>query len=99
MHAARNDLPRLALRKIVAPAIEVGPVTVRPVAKSIVLTCGRGALVRSWPSALLVSKDERRSRIRIVDVTRRAQALVIGAAMLCLFGLVIEATKRKERSS
>lgn len=99
MESARDNTRRfLTFRTVAAPAVEVGSVTVSLVARSMALRCSRGVLVRSWPSAVLVSREERTSRVPIVNVTRLAQAAIVVAAMLCACGLLIQATKRKERS-
>ena len=99
MESARDNARRfLTFRTVVAPAVEVGSFTVSPVARTMALGCGRGVLVRSWPSAVLVAGGERASRVPILNVTRLAQAAIVVAAMLCACGLLIPATRRKERS-
>jgi hypothetical protein len=100
MESARdNTRSFLTFRTVVAPAVEVGSIKVSPVARTMALNCGRGALVRSWPSAVLVARKGQSSRVPIANVTRLAQAAVVVAAMLCGCGLVARATRRKERSS
>lgn len=81
-----------------SPAVEVGSVTVTPVARSAALRWRSGVLVRSWPCAVLVSREGRTARIPIVNVTRVVQAAIAMVAMLCAYGLLTRATRRKERS-
>ena len=100
MESARDHVCRLvAFRTVLAPAVEVGSVTVTPVAKSVALRCGRATLVRSWPSAVLVLRGGRASRLPIVNVTRMVQVAIVTAATLCAWGLWVPASVRKERSS
>lgn len=90
---------RIALETVEGPTIERGPLTVRPVGRSLALRFGRGALVHTWPSAVLVSDQEGTSRIPIVNVTWLAKAVAALAALLLAYWLVIQAGRRKERQS
>jgi hypothetical protein len=99
MECARDNRGRfLTVRTVAAPAAQVGSLRGTPVARSMALKWSRGSLVRSWPSALLVSTEGRTTRVRIVDVTRLAQVAIVLAAMLCTCGFLTGASSRKERS-
>jgi hypothetical protein len=94
-----NTRRRLTLSTTAAPSVAAGQTTVTPVAKTMALSCGRGVLVRSWPSAVLVVKQGRTSRVPIIDVTRLAQAAIVVAAVLCARRLLTQRIRLKERSS
>jgi hypothetical protein len=89
----------LTLETAEAPAVEVGPITVTPVARTLTLRFGRVVLTRSWPTAVLVAREGRTSRVPIVDVTRLALVSIVAVAALCSVGLAAQTSKRKGRSS
>ena len=99
MNSDRHSSRRfLTLETAKAAAIEAGPITVTPVSRTLTLRCGKAVLTRSWPAAVLVVRESRTSRVRIVNVTRLAGITIIVAAMLCSWGLVAGAARRKGRS-
>lgn len=83
-------------KTVKAPAVEVGSLTVTPVARSLAVGWGRGAVAWSWPCAVLVSREGRTSRIRIVNVNRLAEAGIVAVAAVCAYGLLSRATRPKE---
>lgn len=88
----------VTLKTSIGPAVRVGSLTVEPVARSLALRCSRGALVRTWPAAVLVSEEGRTSRVRIRNVTRWAQAALGLMAILGAYRLLTQRKGRKEAS-
>jgi hypothetical protein len=100
MNSDRNTSRRfLTVETFAAPAVEAGPITVTPVARTLTLRFGRGVLIRSWPAAVLVAREARTSRVPIVNVARLAGVTIVVATMLCVWGLAAGAARRKGRSS
>ncbi len=90
--------PSVRIETVTGPEWTEGGVTVTPVARSLRVGGGGGLLVRTWPTAVLVSEEGRTSRLRIVDVTRWAQVAILLAALLWVFQIWTRTRTRKERS-
>ena len=95
MGEARRGLSRV-VRLETVPGAEWtdGRIRVTPIATSAVI----GGFNLSRPSAVEVSFDGRTNRVRIIDVTRSAQAAILLAALLTVIGSCIWTRTRKERS-
>ena len=99
MNSDRNTSRRfLTMETVAAPAVEAGPITVTPLARTLTLRLGGGVLTRSWPAAVLVTREARTSRVPIVNVTRLTGITIIVAATFCSWGLAAGAARRKGRS-
>ena len=86
----------LRAQETAAEPVTVGGVTVTPMAWTLVVRAPWGALVWNRPAAVLVERDGQVRRIPIVDVTRFAQAGLIGAALAITIGGLLRAARRKE---
>jgi hypothetical protein len=72
-----------------------------PSARAMVLRCGPGVFIRSWPLAVAVTEatvteEGRTSRVRIVDVTRLVQAAIVLGVVVCTCGPRARAFVRRE---
>jgi hypothetical protein len=93
----------LTVKTVAARPVAAGPITVTPVAKTLTLRCGRAFRSWSWPFAVLVEDEAGgeavASRVRIVDVTRLAQIVIVVVTALSFWGLVAGVARRKGRLS
>jgi hypothetical protein len=85
-----------ALRTVAAPRVQVGSTTVATVAKVVAVKGLGSVFIRSGPAAILVSANGQVSRVRVRDMTRVAQAVIVGLTALGTSCLVARANSRKE---
>ena len=88
----------LTMRTVEAPPIHVGKWVLIPRARTMVLRCGRGLLIRSRPFAVVVTEEGRTSQVRIMDVTRFIQAAIALGVVVCAYGLLALTSVRKEKT-
>jgi hypothetical protein len=99
---------RVKLETLAGPERNVGTFTITPVARTLTVSCalgegtgsetGRGGLAfaRTWPSAVLVSNGAQTSRLRIIDLTRVAQVVILLGATLWVYEVWRGTRARKE---
>jgi hypothetical protein len=88
----------VSVKTMMAPPVELGAVTVTPVARFLSFNCRVGRAVWAWPSAVLVAKDGRTSRHRIFNVNRILQTVLLAIALLAGLGIVFRSTRTKEKA-
>ncbi len=107
MRSLRDALERIVeLQTLRGPEVTRGSLTATPVARSVTVRVGRSSgvggggavIVRSWPSAVLVSVDGRTSRVRVVNATRWAQIAIMFVALLWIYEVWSRTREREERS-
>lgn len=76
--------------------VTVGAVTVTPVARGVVARLPVGAVVWNRPVAVLIEQDGRSRRVPLLDITRIAQAGLLGLGLLAVLVGVVATARRKE---
>ena len=84
--------------KSVTPEIEVGTFKLSLVSRSREFGTSRGRVVWSRPSAVLVTAGGEQTRLRIVDVTRWVQVILLLVALLAACLALVWNGGRKEIS-
>ncbi len=62
--------------------VRAGDITVTPQAHALTVRLGRAGLVWNRPAAVLIERDGRVERKRILDVTRIAQLALLGLGLM-----------------
>lgn len=95
----RTGQPWLALRTQRGEAVTAGGFTVTPLSRSLLLRLPGGAYLWHRPTAVLVVRDGRTTRLPIHDTTRLAQCAIVGASLLLAGAIPILTSKIEERAS
>jgi hypothetical protein len=86
-------------REASAEPVTVGGVTVTPRSRALVVRGRKGGFVWNRPTSVLVERDGRVRRVRIVDVTRILQAGLPGLALLAAGGSLLRSRRRRGESA
>lgn len=81
--------PFFEIKTSTGKPLRQGNVTITPQAQAVVIKFPYGGFVWNRPVAMLVTKDGRRERFPISNVTRTAIAAIVGAGALLTLGTIL----------